>query len=102
MRSSRENTHKKNIVNNICNRVGIPSNFASNLVDHLIKILISNIRLSKTFKIKNFGTFFLLKKNERIGRNPKNNTKHTISERNVITFKASENLKKKINNNVKK
>ena len=39
------------------------------------------------------------KKNKRLGRNPKNNDKHYISERTVVTFKASENFTKKIKEN---
>ena len=101
MKINRDNTHKKNISNNISNRIGLPLNYALNLVDDLVQILISNIRLSKTFKIKNFGTFTLSKKDKRVGRNPKNKIEHIILERNVITFKASEDLKKKININVK-
>ena len=45
----------------------------------------------------NFGTFTVRKKNSRIGRNPKTKEIKTISERNVILFKPSNEFKKKIN-----
>ena len=48
-------------------------------------------------KIAKFGTFELRKKKSRIGRNPKTKEKKVISERNVILFKPSKELKKKIN-----
>ena len=53
--------------------------------------------IKKTF-YKNFGTFYLKKKSKRVGRNPKNKKiDHEISERNVVIFKPSELLKKKLN-----
>jgi integration host factor subunit alpha len=102
MKISRDNTHKKNIIDNIFNTSGVPSSFAAKLVDDLILIMISNIYSKKELKIKNFGTFSLKKKKKRIGRNPKNKTIHEILERNVITFKTSTKLNKIINKDVKK
>ena len=102
MKISRDNTHKKNIIDNIFNTSGVPSSFAAKLVDDLILIMISNIYSKKELKIKNFGTFNLKNKKKRIGRNPKNKTIHEILERNVITFKTSTKLNKIINKDVKK
>tara|TARA_B100001121_G_C18526429_1_gene543814 strand:+ start:280 stop:660 length:381 start_codon:yes stop_codon:yes gene_type:complete len=50
-------------------------------------------------KIHNFGTFTLRKKNSRIGRNPKTKEEVLINDRNVISFKASKNILKYINQN---
>ena len=52
---------------------------------------------NKKVKISNFGTFILKKKNKRIGRNPKTKEEKIISERNVILFKPSKELKNYIN-----
>ena len=62
MKVNRNNTHKKNIINNIYNKVGLPSIYAAKLVNDLLSILISDIITQKIFKIKNFGTFNLRKK----------------------------------------
>ena len=59
---TRDNTHKKNIVNNIFKKVGLPSSYAAKLVNDLIIILITNLISKKKFKIQNFGTFDLKKK----------------------------------------
>ena len=99
---NKDNTHKKNIINNIFNAVGIPSSYASKLVDDLIIIIISNVLKNKYLKIKNFGTFNLQKKNKRIGRNPKNKVNYEITERNVLTFKTSVQLNVKVNTDVEK
>mgnify|MGYP001216996426 FL=1 len=97
----RDNTRKKNIADNIFNILGLPKNYAAKLIDDLNFILISNIVRQGSFKVKNFGTFNLRKKIKRAGRNPKNQIKHDILERNVVTFKAAEGLKRKINRDVK-
>ena len=102
MKVSRDNTQKKNITNRILNKLGFPASYAARFLDVFISLLISNIVDKHKIKIKNFGIFDLKKKGKRIGRNPRNNNKHMISERHVVTFKAAENLKKKININVKK
>ena len=102
MKVNRNNTHKKNIINNIYNKVGLPSIYAAKLVNDLLSILISDIITQKIFKIKNFGTFNLRKKKKRIGRNPKNKIIHDVIERNVIIFKAAEELKRKLNRDAKK
>jgi len=96
---SRENTRKKNIINNVFNGVGIPSSYATKLIDDLISILIFNAFKKKHLKIKNFGTFSLKEKNKRIGRNPKNQINHEILARNVLTFKPAVKLNNKVNKN---
>ena len=97
MKVNRNNTHKENIINNIYNKVGLPSNYAAKLVNDLLSILISDIIAQKTFKIKNFGTFNLRKKNKRIGRNPKTKKLYEILERNIVSFKIALKMKEKLN-----
>ena len=100
--ANRDNTTKKNIINNIFNTLGVPVVFATKLVDELISIIIFTAHTKKKLTIKNFGTFSLKEKTKRIGRNPKNKISHEILERNVLTFKAAVELSKKVNVNVKK
>ena len=99
MKVIRDNTHKKNIINNIFKEIGLPSNYVVKIVDDLISTLTTGICQERIIKIKNFGTFFLKKKQKRIGRNPKDKINYEISERNVVTFKPADDLKKKLNFN---
>ena len=99
---NRNNTKKKDIIKIIFTEIGIPSSYISQILDDLLEIIIFNLNSKKYVKIKNFGTFNLQKKKKRLGRNPKNNKEYEIDERNVVTFKISEKLKSKINNDVKK
>ena len=99
---NRNNTKKKDIVGNIFTNIGISSFYATKIVNDFINILIFNLLSNKFLKIKNFGTFNLLKKNIRMGRNPKNKKNYEILERNIVSFKPSEKLKIKVNINAKK
>ena len=58
---------------------------------------LDNLKKHKMVKIANFGTFILRKKKSRIGRNPKTREKKLISNRNVVIFKSSNELKNYIN-----
>jgi integration host factor subunit alpha len=102
MKETRDNTTKKIIADSVRQKIGLPTSYSTKILDDMISILLSNIIIKEKIKIKHFGTFFLKKKKKRIGRNPQNKISHVISERNVVTFKISDLLKKKINYNVKK
>ena len=92
------NLKKKHISSIINKKVGIPSLYAERLINDLFSILIENLKKDKILKIKNFGTFKILNKKKRMGRNPKNNKTYEITERKVSIFKTSDYLKKRINN----
>ena len=95
----RINLTKNQIVNSIYMQIGFSKKLSETLLEDLFEIILENLIKHKIVKISNFGTFILRKKNERIGRNPKTKENKIISERNVILFKASKELKKYINQN---
>ncbi len=95
----RINLTKKEIVNSIYMQLGFSKNIALNLLEDFLSIILSELINNKKVKIPKFGTFTLRYKKSRIGRNPKTLEKKIISERNVILFKPSKDLKKFINNN---
>ena len=80
-------------------QIGFSKKISESILDDIFQILLKNIISEKKVKIAKFGTFILKKKNERIGRNPKTKEEKIISERNVILFKPSKELKKFINQN---
>ena len=92
---------KKDLSNKINKRLGFSKNFSSRIVDDFFEILIKEIIKFNKVKITSFGTFKVLNKKERVGRNPKTKIETKISSRKVITFKPSEIIKKKLNNNDK-
>ncbi len=94
----RVNLTKKDIINSIYMQIGFSKKVIENLLEDLLSIILSELIKKKKVKISNFGTFILKHKKSRIGRNPKTLEKKIITERNVISFKPSKNLKNYINN----
>jgi len=95
----RINLTKKDIVNSIYMQIGFSKIISENILEDIFQIILKNIISEKKVKISKFGTFILRKKKERKGRNPKTKEEKIISERNVILFKPSKELKEYINKN---
>ena len=93
----RINLTKKDIVNSIYMQIGYSKKVSETLLEEFFNILLNSLIHKKTVKISKFGTFFLKEKKQRIGRNPKTKKGAVITARNVISFKASKELKKFIN-----
>ena len=97
IKSKNSNYTKSDISKQITDKVGVSHRYSQQLTEDLLEI-IKNIVKKKDLNIKNFGTFKILNKKERIGRNPKTKEQTSVSERNVLLFKPSKELKKYINN----
>ncbi len=94
----RINLTKKDIIKSIYLQIGLSKKIIDLFLEDIIKILSSNIKENKKVKISKFGTFIVRNKKKRIGRNPKTKVQTKVSERNVLLFKPSKELKKYINN----
>ena len=91
----RINLTKQEIVNSIFMQIGYSKKVSETLLEDFFDIILQSLKKNKKVKIAKFGTFELRKKNSRIGRNPKTKEKKIITERNVVLFKPSKELKKK-------
>ncbi len=91
------NLKKINFSKELSNKKGYPLLFSKKIIDNLIDILILKITKGNLI-LKNFGTFKILNKNERIGRNPKTKEIHIIKKRKTISFVPSKAFIKKLNN----
>ena len=92
----KKNISKKELANNIKIKIGLSSKKIQELTDDLIDIIMDILIIQKKVNIKNFGSFKIIFKDKREGRNPKTKEKFTISSRNVIKFVSSDILKQKI------
>ena len=52
MKATRDNTHKKNIIENIFNKVGLPKSYTAKIINDIIFILISSIIIKKSSKLR--------------------------------------------------
>lgn len=83
-------------------RIGISRNEAADMVDQVIDVISDAVVAGENIKISAFGTFNSRSKRARVGRNPKTGQSYPIAARRVLTFKASNRLKDKVNRQAKK
>ena len=93
------NFTRKDLSNKIYKNVGFSKNLSLKIVDDFFESIILAIIKTNKIKISSFGTFSILNKNERMGRNPKTGVQAKIFSRKVVKFKPSLSFKKKINQN---
>ena len=93
----RKNIKRKDLIANIYFNIGFSKTISENIVYDIFNLFIDNIISNNVLKISNFGNFIKKNKKQRIGRNPKTKEVKVISSRNIIIFKASNLLKKRIN-----
>ena len=93
----KRNFNRKNLSNKIYQNLGFSKNFSSTIVDNFFEIMATELIRSNKVKISSFGTFKVMSKKERIGRNPKTKIEAKITSRKVVKFKPSLIIKKKLN-----
>jgi|TARA_B100000745_G_scaffold160668_1_gene105109 integration host factor subunit alpha len=93
----RKNIKRKDLIANVYFNIGFSKTISENIVYDIFNLFINNIISNNVLKISNFGNFIKKNKKQRIGRNPKTKEVKVISSRNIIIFKASNLLKKRIN-----
>tara|TARA_B100000965_G_C19540616_1_gene735387 strand:+ start:403 stop:702 length:300 start_codon:yes stop_codon:yes gene_type:complete len=86
---------KQEISKKINLKTGLSNLYTKQITDDLISVL-KNLIKNKEVNIKNFASFKIINKNERIGRNPKNKKIYKIKARKSLSFIASKNLNDKI------
>ena len=93
----KKNFTKENLINDLSKRTGYSLNFSKKIINDLINIIIENIK-GGNLKLKNLGSFKIIKKKERLGRNPKTKEEFLISSRKSISFTPAKKISNKIKN----
>ena len=93
----KKNITRKDLYNKINQTIGFSKSTSSNIIDDFFEILIKEIIENNEVKITSFGTFQVINKKERIGRNPKTKVETKITSRKVVRFRPSLFIKDKIN-----
>ena len=94
---SRFNLTKKDLINSVYMQIGFSKSISENLIDDFLSTIVENLKIEKKLKLSKFGTFSIRSKKSRIGRNPKTKEQKTISNRDVVLFKASKEFKDLVN-----
>ncbi len=82
---------KIDLIKDLSLKTGYSQNYSKKIVDDLINIFIQNIK-SGNLNLKNIGSFKLLNKKERIGRNPKTKEEFIITSRKSLSFTSSKKI----------
>ena len=92
----KKNLKKIDIAEHLSISTGFSLRLSKKLIDDLIILLVKNIKSGK-LNIKNLGSFKLVFKKKRVGRNPKTKEEYVISARNVVSFSPSRSVYSEIN-----
>jgi integration host factor subunit alpha len=89
---------RQNIAFAIANKcANVSKREAKRLVDSVINEIVKTLTRGENLKLHDFGSFIVRRKGERAGRNPRTGAKVPIGPRQVVTFKASPNMRAVIN-----
>ena len=92
----KNNLTKIDIAKELSKKTGYSLELSKILINNLLIVLISSIKKNK-LNLKNIGTFRLINKSERIGRNPITKENFVITSRKSISFITSKKLLSVVN-----
>ena len=93
----KNNIRKIDIIKNLSSQTGFSLSFSKKIINDLIDIISYEIK-KNTLNLKNIGSFKIVEKKERVGRNPKTKEKFLISARRSIIFTPSKKMSENVNN----
>lgn len=91
---------RADITEAVYKELGFPYTECSDLVESVLEEVCKILEEKDVIKISSFGRLEVKQKKARVGRNPKTKQEAPISARKVISFYASNLLKKQINDNL--
>jgi len=88
---------KADIVDIVFEKVGYSKKDVAAVIEEVFETIKTELEQGEKVKVSGFGNFTIRQKRARRGRNPQTGSEIIIGERRVMTFKASQLLKKAIN-----
>lgn len=76
--------------------VGLSRQECAGLVERVLDLIVETLEKGETVKLSGFGVFQVRAKRARMGRNPKTGEPAAIVPRRVISFRASQIMKAKV------
>jgi len=90
---------KADIVNQLSHRLGLPKSDCKKIVDVHFEVISKFLESGTGVKITGLGKFSILKKNPRLGRNPKTLVEALITGRYVVSYRSSQKINTRISKN---
>lgn len=91
------NLNKSEIIKELSNQKGYSINLSKKLINDLLDSMILCLS-SGEINLKNFGSFKLIEKKQRLGRNPKTKEEFIISARKSVKFTISSKFLNELDN----
>lgn len=91
-------TTRMDLANVLRNRFGLTAADSYKMIDIIFDEIKESLIHGEEVKITGLGTFKILSKSARIGRNPKTGVPAVISARRVVSFRPSDVFRKKVAN----
>lgn len=87
---------KLELAEELFNEVGLNKREAKDIIECFFGEIKSSLENGEPVKLSGFGNFNLRDKKERPGRNPKTGAEIPVTSRRVVTFRAGQKLKSRI------
>ncbi len=87
---------RSDLADKLREKFGLTSGDAYKLVDVIFEEISESLLNGEEVKFAGFGTFKILEKNARMGRNPKTGEPAVITARNVVTFRPSTEFRTRV------
>ena len=90
--------NKSDLVNSISNKSdSFTDDDIEKSVNSILELISKSLSKKQRVEIRNFGTFSIRSREERLSRNPKTGTSVLVEAKNHPYFRASKNLKQSLN-----
>lgn len=90
--------NKSDLVNKISNKSdSFTEEDIEKSVNSILELISKSLSKKQRVEIRNFGTFSIRSREERLSRNPKTGTSVLVEAKNHPYFRASKNLKQSLN-----
>ena len=90
--------NKSDLVNKISNKSdSFTEDDIEKSVNSILELISKSLSKKERVEIRNFGTFSIRSREERLSRNPKTGTSVLVEAKNHPYFRASKNLKQSLN-----
>lgn len=91
---------KADIVDVISSSVGLTKVETETVVNGFIETVIDSMKRGENIELRGFGSFKVVKRAQRVARNPKTNEEVIVPEQYVPVLKMSKDFKEAVNKNM--
>ena len=97
LKMNEKNVTRKELSLAIHEKLGVSQRNAAEFVDTVFSTLKNTLTNGESIKLVHFGSFNVLNKSPRRGRNPKTGEPMMITKRQMVTFRPSRELREGLN-----